>query len=197
MTVYGFTLFDTAIGRCGIAWGAHGIAGLQLPERSDHETRTCLLRKCPDAGEASPPPDVRRVIDGVVALLRGEAIDLTAVVLDMARVPDFERRVYEVARTIPPGSTLTYGDIATRLGDRGLARDVGQALGRNPFPIVVPCHRVLAAAGKAGGFSASGGLTTKLRMLTIERARTSEAPTLFDGDGTFGLAVRPRRRRTR
>jgi methylated-DNA-[protein]-cysteine S-methyltransferase len=197
MTVYGFTLFDTDIGRCGIAWGACGVAGVQLPERSDHETRTRLLRKCPDASEASPPPDVQRVINDIVALLRGEAIDLSKVVLDLTRVPDFERRVYDVARTIPPGTTLTYGEIATRLGDRGLARDVGQALGRNPFPIVVPCHRVLAAGGKAGGFSGNGGLTTKLRMLTIERARTSDAPTLFDGDNTFGLALEPRRRRAR
>jgi methylated-DNA-[protein]-cysteine S-methyltransferase len=197
MTVYGFTLFDTDIGRCGIAWGACGVAGVQLPERSDHETRTRLLRKCPDASEASPPPDVQRVIDDIVALLRGEAIDLSKVVLDLSRVPDFERRVYDVARTIAPGATLTYGEIATRLGDRGLARDVGQALGRNPFPIVVPCHRVLAAGGKAGGFSANGGLTTKLRMLTIERARTSDAPTLFDGDNTLGLALEPRRRRAR
>ena len=197
MTVYGFTLFDTDIGRCGIAWGACGVAGVQLPERSDHETRTRLLRKCPDASEASPPPDVQRVIDDIVALLRGEAIDLSKVVLDMARLGEFERRVYDVARTIPLGTTLTYGEIATRLGDRGLARDVGQALGRNPFPIVVPCHRVLAAGGKAGGFSANGGLTTKLRMLTIERARTSDAPTLFDGDNTLGLALEPRRRRAR
>ena len=197
MTVYGLTLFDTGIGRCGIAWGPLGVAGLQLPEASDHETRAHLLRKCPDASEASPPPDVQQVIDDIVALLRGEAIDLSGVALDMARVPDFERRVYAVARTIPPGTTLTYGEIATRLGDRGLARDVGQALGRNPFAIVVPCHRVLAAGGKAGGFSAKGGLTTKLRMLTIERARTSDAPTLFDGDSTFGLALEPRRRRAR
>ena len=197
MTAYGLTLFDTGIGRCGIAWGMHGVAGLQLPEGSDRETRACLLRKCPGAGEVSPPPDVQRVIDDIVALLRGDAIDLSKVVLDMTRVPEFERRVYDIARTIPPGATLTYGEIAARLGDRGLARDVGQALGRNPFPIVVPCHRVLAAGGKAGGFSANGGLTTKLRMLTIERARTSDAPTLFDGDSSFGLALEPRRRNTR
>jgi methylated-DNA-[protein]-cysteine S-methyltransferase len=140
---------------------------------------------------------VQRVIDDIVALLQGEAIDLSEVALDMSRVDEFERRVYEVARTIQPGATLTYGEIATRLGDRSLARDVGQAMGRNPFPIVVPCHRVLAAGGKAGGFSANGGLSTKLRMLTIERARTSDAPTLFDGDSTFGFALEPRRRNTR
>jgi methylated-DNA-[protein]-cysteine S-methyltransferase len=197
MTAYGFTLFDTGIGRCGIAWGPHGVTGLQLPERSDRETGECLLRKCPDAREAPPPADVNRVIKDIIALLQGEAIDLSDVALDMSRVGEFERRVYDVARTIQPGATLTYGEIATRLGDRGLARDVGQAMGRNPFPIVVPCHRVLAAGGKAGGFSANGGLSTKLRMLTIERARTSDAPTLFDGDSAFGFALEPRRRRAR
>jgi methylated-DNA-[protein]-cysteine S-methyltransferase len=197
MTANGFTLFDTAIGRCGIAWGLGGITGVQLPEKSDRETRACLLRKCPEAEEAPPPADVQRVIDDIVALLQGDAIDLSKVVLDMSRVGEFERSVYDVARTIPPGETLSYGEIAARLGDRGLARDVGQALGRNPFPIVVPCHRVLAAGGKAGGFSANGGLTTKLRMLTIERARTSNAPTLFDGDSNFGLALEPKRRKAR
>ena len=106
----------------------------------------------------------------------------------------FDRRVYEVARTIMPGATLSYGEIAARLGTSALARDVGQALGRNPFPIIVPCHRVLAAGGKVGGFSANGGITTKLRLLTIERARTSDTPTLFDGDSAFAFALRPRRR---
>jgi O-6-methylguanine DNA methyltransferase len=110
----------------------------------------------------------------------------------MDGVPEFDRRVYAVARDIAPGATLSYGEIAARLGERGLARDVGQALGRNPFPLIVPCHRVLAAGSKAGGFSANGGVTTKLRLLTIERARTSDAPTLFDGDRAFGFALKPR-----
>jgi methylated-DNA-[protein]-cysteine S-methyltransferase len=115
----------------------------------------------------------------------------------MDALPEFDRRVYEVARGIAPGATLSYGEIAARLGERGLARDVGQALGRNPFPIIVPCHRVLAAGGKAGGFSANGGVTTKLRLLTIERARTSDAPTLFDGDRAFGFALKPKAQRRR
>src|SRR6185369_12156432 len=101
---------------------------------------------------------VERAILGITALLRGEAIDLAFVTLDLSRVPPFERRVYEVARTIAPGKTRTYGEIARELGDDpAAARAVGQALGRNPFPIVVPCHRVLAAAGGLGGFSAHGG----------------------------------------
>ncbi len=103
--------------------------------------------------------------------------------LDLEQVPPFHRRVYEVARTIPPGSTLTYGEIASRLGEPRLARDVGQALGRNPFAIVVPCHRVVAAGGKTGGFSAGGGVRTKLRMLAIEGAPAAGTIPLFDDGG--------------
>jgi methylated-DNA-[protein]-cysteine S-methyltransferase len=194
MTAQGFTLFDTAIGRCGIAWSGPRVAGVQLPEAHELKTRARLARRCPLAREASPPPEVQRAIDGIIALLRGAASDLSAVVLDMERVPEFDRRVYEIARAVPAGATLSYGGIAARLGGRDLARDVGQALGRNPFPLIVPCHRVLAAGGKAGGFSANGGVTTKLRLLSIERARTSAAPTLFDGDSAFGFAIKPRRR---
>ena len=197
MTEHGFALFDTDIGRCGIAWGAHGIIGVQLPEANEGRTRTRLLGRYPHAREAPTPADVRRVIDGIVSLLGGEASDLSAAALDMDGVPEFDRRVYEVARGIAPGATLSYGEIAARLGERGLARDVGQALGRNPFPIIVPCHRVLAAGGKAGGFSANGGVTTKLRLLTIERARISDVPTLFDGDRAFGFALKPKAQRRR
>ena len=195
MYTYGFTLFDTAIGRCGIAWHENRVAGVQLPEGSELKTRARLQRRCPSAHEASPPPEVERAISAIAALLGGEPSDLSAIALDMEGLSEFERRVYEVARTIPPGATLSYGEIAARLGDRAMARDVGQALGRNPFPLIVPCHRVLAAGGKAGGFSANGGLTTKLRLLSIERARTSATPTLFDGDSAFGFALKPRRRR--
>jgi methylated-DNA-[protein]-cysteine S-methyltransferase len=197
MTEHGFTIFDTAIGPCGIAWGGRGVIGVQLPEADAAKTRARLLRRSQDLHESLPPPGVQRAIEGIVALLRGERSDLSGVVLDLEQVPAFERRVFEVARTIAPGATLSYGEIATRLGDRALARDVGQALGRNPFPLIVPCHRVLAAGGKVGGFSANGGVTTKLRLLTIERAQTSDAPTLFDGDGTFGFAIKPRRRSAR
>ena len=179
-TTRGFALFDTAIGRCGIAWGERGLLCVQLPEARDASTRARVLQRCPDAREALPPPDVRRAIDGIVALLRGEAIDLSSVALDMDRVPASHRRVYEVARTIPPGATLTYGEIARRIGAPGESRAVGQALGRNPFPLVVPCHRVIAAGGKVGGFSAHGGVTTKRRLLSIEKARMHQTPMLFD-----------------
>jgi methylated-DNA-[protein]-cysteine S-methyltransferase len=193
MMELGYALFDTAVGCCGIAWGGQGIVAVQLPEAHELKTRARLLKRRPDAREALPPPDVQRAIDGIVALLRGGATDFSNVTLSMDDIEPFERSVYEVARTIRPGATMTYGEIATRLGDRSLARDVGQALGRNPFPLIVPCHRVLAAGGKVGGFSANGGVTTKLRLLSIEGARTSDAPTLFDGDRTFSLALKPRR----
>ncbi len=176
MTARGFTLFETQIGRCGIAWGDHGVVGVQLPEAREPETRARLLQRFPDAREASPPPEVRRALDGIVALLSGEASDLSAVALDMDGVPPFHRRVYEVTRTIAPGATISYGEIAARLGDRGSARAVGQALRRNPFAIVVPCHRVLAAGGRLGGFSANGGVATKQRLLAIEGAREGAQP---------------------
>jgi O-6-methylguanine DNA methyltransferase len=187
MAAHGFTLFETPIGRCGIAWSDRGILGVQLPEGREGETRARLLRQFPDAQESAPPPDVRRALDEMVALLRGESPDLGAIALDMTRVSPFHRRVYDIARAIPRGATLSYGDIATRLGMPGSARAVGQALGRNPFPIIVPCHRVLAAGGRMGGFSANGGVRTKLRLLRIEGFHTNGGPTLFDGDGVFGF----------
>ena len=179
MTERGFILFNTAIGRCGIAWGARGIVAVQFPEASDAETRRRLTWRCADAREGTPPPGVHRAIDSIVALLRGEHRDLSDVTLDMERVPGFDRRVYEVTRAIPPGATLSYGEVGVRRGGRELARDVGQALGRNPFAIVVPCHRVLAAGGKIGGFSTNGGIALKERLLFIEGARDSLAPALF------------------
>jgi methylated-DNA-[protein]-cysteine S-methyltransferase len=185
-----FILFETTIGSCAIAWSGAGILALQLPAADDDRTRARVLRRWPDAREDAPPPAVRHAIDGVVALLSGAAVDLSAVALDMERVPAFERRVYEAARAIPPGKTLTYGDIAARLGDPGAAREVGQALGRNPFAVIVPCHRVVAAGGKTGGFSATGGVTTKLRLLEIERAQLGSGPTLFDRDDAFARLQR-------
>lgn len=177
MTMRGFALFDTAIGRCAIAWGEGGVTGVTLPDRSDDAMRARIGRRHLEAHETSPPPSIEAAIEDIRRLMDGQRQDLSAIALDMSDVPDFERRVYAETRSIPPGETLTYGDIATRLGDVGLSRAVGQALGRNPFAIVVPCHRVLAAGGKSGGFSAVGGVETKRRMLEIEGARDLH-PTL-------------------
>jgi len=169
MTALGVALFDTALGRCGIAWAERGIVGVQLPEPAGAE-RARLLRRFPDAVETTPPQGIQRAAAGIAALLRGESPDLDSITLDMSLVAEFDRCVYEATRRIPRGATRTYGEIASQIGDPGAARAVGQALGRNPFPIVVPCHRVLAAAGRPGGFSAHGGVATKLRMLAIEGA---------------------------
>jgi methylated-DNA-[protein]-cysteine S-methyltransferase len=176
---YSFSIFDTAIGSCGVVWSARGIAGVQVHNGNEHSTRASLLRRFAGAQEAAPSAEVQQAIDGVVALLGGEKSDLSNVTIDVDELPEFNRRVYDVARTIPPGLTMTYGEIAERLGDRLLARDVGQALGQNPVPLIVPCHRVLAAGGKTGGFSAPGGVVSKLRLLTIEGAQPNK-PTLFD-----------------
>ena len=143
-----------------------------LPEQTVPQTRARVAHRFPHSVESAPPPFVAQAIDGIVALLEGQSRDLTDVPLDFAgSVPEFHRRVYDVTRTIKPGTTLSYGEIAERIGEPDAARAVGQALGRNPTPIIVPCHRVLAADGRTGGFSAPGGTATKLRMLAIEGAR--------------------------
>jgi methylated-DNA-[protein]-cysteine S-methyltransferase len=176
----GFTLFDTGIGTCAVAWNERGIAGSQLPEADAAATRLCMQRRFPASSERAVPAEVQAAIDGIVALLRGEQVDFSAVRLDLADVPDFHRRVYAIALGIAPGATLTYGEVARRLGDVHLARAVGQALGRNPFAPIVPCHRVMASGARAGGFSAPGGLKTKLRLLQIEGAPLGGTPGLFD-----------------
>lgn len=173
-------VFDTALGPCGIAWKELGIAGIQLPERDAPATLRRLIRRFP-AGELQVPEgDVARVMAALLDVLAGGQADLDNIVLDMRDVPAFGQRVYAVARAIPRGHTLTYGEIATRLGAASLAREVGRALGANPFPIVVPCHRVLAASG-LGGFSAHGGAATKRRLLTLEGTPGLQL-SMFDSD---------------
>lgn len=177
----GYALFDTPIGRCGAAWNARGISGVQLPQPDEFQTRMLLVQRSrDDIDETSPPGEVTSAIAAMTALLSGDRRDLSDIVLDMSRLETFPRSVYDIARTIPVGETLTYGDIARRIGAVELSREVGQALGRNPFPIIVPCHRVLAAGDKPGGFSANGGVKTKLKLLAIEGAYVNYTPSLFD-----------------
>lgn len=191
MAALGFALFETPIGPCGIAWSDGGVAGVQLPERNEDATRARLRRRYPEALEAAPPDRIRPVVDGIRDLLHGEKRDLSNVPVDLADVSPFQRRLYAVLRTIPAGATVSYGELAARLGAHVTARDVGEAMGQNPVPIIVPCHRVVAAGGKLGGFSAAGGVMTKLRLLEIEGAQVGETPTLFD---SLPLATKPRRR---
>ena len=150
-----FALFDTPIGRCGVAWEGDAIEGVQLPEQRVADTRRRLQDRFQCAVEAAPPAAIQDAIDRMVASLRGEADDLADVPLDLDALPRFQRRVFEVVRTIPAGETLSYGEVAA-------------AAGRNPYPIVIPCHRVLAAGGRIGGFTATGGVAVKERMLAAE-----------------------------
>ncbi len=179
MSDAGFALFDTAAGPAAIAWRERGIIGLQLPEATVERLRARMTTRFPELYEAAPPPAIADAIERVAALLRGEDVDLGGIALDMTDVAEFPRRVYEIARTIPRGATMTYGEIAARTGEPGSARAVGRALGHNPFAPIVPCHRVLAADGRMHGFSASGGVAAKLRMLTDEGWSPQNGPTLF------------------
>src|SRR6185369_2480748 len=173
MPATGFTVFDTPIGACGVAWSARGIAGVQLPEARESATRTRMKKRFPQAEEGAPPRHVAGAIREIRALLSGKTADLSGIALDTADVSPFYLRVYEAARAIPAGRTRSYGEIVTAIGSPSSARAVGQTLERNPFPIVVPCHRVMAAGGKTGGFTAEGGTKTKLRMLALEGCDTA------------------------
>src|SRR3954463_1215382 len=170
MSVVRFATFDTAVGCCAVAWGEGGIVGTWLPGSTPASTLRAVMRRHPDAEEATPPPPVAEAIEGMAGLLSGDDVDLRGVALDMSGVPEFQQDVYAVARSLPRGVTMTYGEIAAKVGAPGAAQAVGQAMGHNPFPIVVPCHRVVAAGGANGGFSAPGGVDTKLRLLAIEGA---------------------------
>jgi methylated-DNA-[protein]-cysteine S-methyltransferase len=176
-----YAVFDSAIGPIGIAWSDDGVSGVQLPERTEAATRDRLLRLHTGAAPVVGPVPiaVQRAIDGITALVSGRREDLVDISLDLAGVPEFDQQVYALARAVGPGRTTTYGEIATQLGDPRASRQVGQALGQNPCPLIVPCHRVLAAGGKVGGFSARGGVTTKLRLLDIEGAEPNGQPALF------------------
>ncbi len=179
------TTFDTALGACGIAWaraaGGDGwrITAFQLPEPTAGATLRRMFRGGPVQAQAEPPPAVQDIVSRVIRLMDGERIDLRDVPLDYDGIEPFHRQVYEVAREIRAGHTRTYGDIAVQLGAPREARAVGRALGANPFAVIVPCHRVLAAGGQHGGFSAGGGVETKLKLLLIERAQFGEEPGLF------------------
>ncbi len=180
MTGRGYSVFDTGIGRCGIAWGDHGIVGVQLPEAREIETLRRMLREYPDARELRPTPHVEIAIEGITTLLRGRPADLSDVSLDMTGMHAFNQRVYQLTREIPRGETRTYGEIATKIGAPGAVHSVAQALAHNPFVIIIPCHRVLEAGGYADKISPHGGAISKRRLLSIEGAGSPSSKTLFD-----------------
>jgi methylated-DNA-[protein]-cysteine S-methyltransferase len=179
MTDTFFTLFETALGTCGILWSERGIRGVILPAPTAEKTRQRIGRRFPDARQENPPPVVAQAIEAIVALLENGAGDLSGIAVDLEGVPQADRDLYSIIRSLGPGETLTYGEIAKRLGGAWTARDVGAAMGRNPVPVIVPCHRVVAANGKLGGFSAPGGNETKRRMLAIEQAAPKGHTDLF------------------
>jgi methylated-DNA-[protein]-cysteine S-methyltransferase len=185
----GYTVFDTTVGRCGIAWGRAGVVAVQLPEAREIETRRRMLRQHPEARELRPPPEVEVAIEGIVALLRGQPADFSDVTLDMDGVPPFNRRVYALVRGLPRGETTTFAEIAKRLGASGASHAVGLAIGRNPFTLIIPCHRVLTAAGETNAICANGGVISKRRLLSLEGALAGSGPTLFD----VLLSVAPQR----
>jgi methylated-DNA-[protein]-cysteine S-methyltransferase len=176
----GYTIFDTGIGRCGIAWGPAGIIGVQLPEAREIDTRRRLYQLYPDARELRPPLNVEIAIEGITALLRGAAADLSDVTLDMTGIPAFNQRVYAFTRAIPRGETRIYAEVAASLRASGAVHSVAQAIARNPFMIIVPCHRVLEAGNYADKISAHGGAISKRRLLSIEGTSPTSSKTLFD-----------------
>jgi methylated-DNA-[protein]-cysteine S-methyltransferase len=170
-------LFETAIGRCGIAWNGRGICAVQLPEKDDATTEARLVKKAGSTGPADPPPAEQALIADIQNYLSGRKVDFSAVPVDLTGVDELRLRIYEALRGIEFGRTVTYGELARSIGatDWEGARDVGAAMGSNRIPIVIPCHRVLAAGGKLGGFSAYGGTRTKQKLLALEGVR-------FDGE---------------
>jgi O-6-methylguanine DNA methyltransferase len=166
MTALRYHRFDTPLGRCGIAWTDAGVARLQLPEADDRLAVSSLERR--GAVDAEPPPEIAAVCRDAARHLGGQPADFSAVTLDLSGVAEFARRVYAAARRIPAGRTATYGEIAAEIGAPGEARAVGQALGANPIPLIVPCHRVVGSGRRLGGFSAPGGTVTKTRLLALE-----------------------------
>ena len=180
MSHAGYCLFDTPLGRCGIAWQDDGrsvvrpaVTLLQLPEVTTERTEARMARASGAPRPSAPPPPIAEIIERLRKHLEGEAQDLRDIVVDLTGTDDFARQVYEAAREIPAGQTRTYGEIARALGQPREAQAVGQALGKNPIALIIPCHRVVAAGGKPGGFSAHGGRATKARLLAIEGAPTA------------------------
>lgn len=175
-----FTTFETPIGLCAIAWRGEAIVQVVLPAEPADEVGRRIRRRHPESTLETPPPFVADAIQAMQAHLGGSAVDLTSIPVDVGTGSPFEQEVWALTRAIPTGATRTYGDLARALGDVARSREVGQALGRNPVPIIVPCHRVVASDGGMGGFSAPGGTDTKRRLLVIERAPAVAQGSLFD-----------------
>jgi methylated-DNA-[protein]-cysteine S-methyltransferase len=180
-----YLVFETAGGFCGIAWSGLGITRFQLPTKSAETTERLLLRRVPGAERGTPPPEVAEAVAAVQRYFGGEQTDFSSCKLDLGEQDAFFAKVYSAARQVAWGRTTTYGALAKELGaGPEAARDVGQAMARNPVALIIPCHRVLAAGGKIGGFSAPGGSSAKMRMLELEGVRLDPPPS---PQGSFGF----------
>jgi methylated-DNA-[protein]-cysteine S-methyltransferase len=180
-----YHVFETASGFCAIAWSGAGVTRFQLPTKSAAATERLLLRRAPEAKPGDPPSAIAAAIAAVIRYFDGEETDFEGVAVDLAAQDAFFKDVYEAARQVRWGQTTTYGALAKQLGGGSeAARDVGQAMAKNPVALIIPCHRVLAAGGKIGGFSAPGGSSTKMRMLALEGVRV-EPPKPTQGTFAF------------
>jgi methylated-DNA-[protein]-cysteine S-methyltransferase len=176
----GYTIFDTALGRCGITWSDAGVIGVQLPEAREIETLRRLFRLCPEARELAPPPKIETAIERIVAMLRGQDVDLTDVSLDMSDISPLNQRIYRHLRGIPRGETRSREQIAAHLQIAGALQSLTHALAKNPFPLIVPCHRVLDASNSFDRGSPHSGIISKRRLLSLEGALPRTGFTLFD-----------------
>lgn len=180
-----FTVFETLHGFAGIAWSAKGVTNFSLPAESREAAVRAMRRRVPGAAEGEPTAAIAQLIADARRYFLGERIDFSAVPLDVRTGDAFFAQVYARVRALGYGETTTYGAVARELGaEPQAARDVGQAMATNPVPLIVPCHRVLAAGGKIGGFSAPGGSHSKARMLELERALPVQAGT---AQASFGF----------
>lgn len=187
------SIFETARGFMGVTWNTVGVTNMHLPTDSAGSARRLLQRKAGDSSAAEPTGPIKEAIAAVQRYFNGESIDFTDITLDLATRSTFDQKVYLAVRRIGWGRTTTYGDVARLIG-RGpqAARDVGQAMAHNPVPVIIPCHRVLAAGGKLGGFSAPGGVDTKLHMLELEGIQLAPPPRRgpqgdASGQGSFNF----------
>ena len=164
-----YTTFNTAAGICSIAWSEAGISCFQLGTSNPNDIEIWRTRRVPKAAQTSPDADILRVIDNAIRYFDGEAVDFSETLVDLTGQSEFFTKIYTALRQIPYGQTTTYGALAKSVG-AGLekSREVGVAMATNPIPLIIPCHRVLAANGKLGGFSAPGGTESKTRMLGLE-----------------------------
>lgn len=172
-----YLVFEVRGGFCGIGWSDAGVTRFHLPARSGEAVERSLVRRLPGAQPGEPPPEVSEAVAAVKRYFQGATVDFSDISLDLEGQDEFFRQIYAATRRVGWGETTTYGALAKGLGaGPEAARDVGQAMAKNPIPLIIPCHRVLAAGGKVGGFSAPGGAATKIRMLEMEGVRVGPPP---------------------